>query len=386
MATSGSTRAVEKRALYYPWVHFHDDEWVKKALLVFPGLFRMVADGQTLKDSRLINELKSRSLIRHAELFTTNSEDAQSQLLKLMQEDLDFDTDGFQRKFGLRAAQESRQPSFQMHLGKAGWRLQNFLLLNKLAWTPEDPEQAGYRELHPSLGHAVMGTIAMACAEDAGLHIVGADTRRGRNMASELNNTLAAQDRAGPYKRFVRKELVSGMTPSTGDELFHVLVHFNCDVSTLGADELVRLQNEREPMRALKRQLQALADEIPTMKNPLEREQAFKDRANDVVKAWQQDRSNLSAFMREIFALDAIGSGAGKTLEVLKDKLVPLLSGGAFSTINTTAGLAIGLATHVGVSYGKVRTAGKDSPLRYMTIASKHGAAFSISQTRTTTP
>jgi hypothetical protein len=37
-AVATATIPVERRALYYPWVHFHSDDWVKKALLVFPGV------------------------------------------------------------------------------------------------------------------------------------------------------------------------------------------------------------------------------------------------------------------------------------------------------------------------------------------------------------
>jgi hypothetical protein len=43
--------AVERRGLYYPWVHFHSDDWLKKALIVFPGLVRMVADDQIPNDT-----------------------------------------------------------------------------------------------------------------------------------------------------------------------------------------------------------------------------------------------------------------------------------------------------------------------------------------------
>ncbi len=74
-----------------------------------------------------------------------------------------------------------------------------------------------------------MGTIAMACTEDAGLHIVGVDSPRGKDVSAEINSTLAAKDRAGAYKRFVRKQFRPEDLKPSADELFHFLVHINCD-------------------------------------------------------------------------------------------------------------------------------------------------------------
>ena len=369
MATLASSGMVERRGLYYPWVHFQSDEWVKKALLVFPGLFRMVAAEQVPNDSLLVYELRARGLISHADLGTPNSQDAQRQLQRLVQEDLNANPEIFRHLFGRKAARQSGQPSFQMHLGKTSTDLGGFLRTNGLAWKPDNPEQSEYSELHPDLGQAVMGTIAMACAEDAGLHIVGVDSPRGRDVSAELNNTLVAKDRAGPYKTFVRKELRPDAIQPSADKLFHVLVSFNCDVSQLDAESIAKLQTEREPMRVLKREVQQLVTEIPEMKDAAMQEEAFRDRANDIVKSWQKDRANLSKYMREVLALDAFGGGAGKLLNVVQDKLTSLGAGAVGTQVfNATAGLAIGLLTHLGTSYGKVKKREEDSPWRYIDL------------------
>jgi len=377
MAVTTSAVAVERSALYYPWVHFRDDEWVKKALLVFPGLFRMIADAQVPNDTWLVRDLRAQGLVGHADLATPNSQDAQRELRHLIQDDLDANPKIFLHMFGKAAAKQSGQPSFQMHLGKTSEDLAGFLRLRKLAWTPDNPEQSEYSELHPDLGQAVMGTIAMACAEDAGLHIVGVDTPRGPDM----NSRLVARDRAGAYKRFVRREVRPNVVQPNADKLFHVLVHFNCNVTDLDAQSLVKLKAEREPMRALKRQIQQLAAEIPEMKDPKIQKQVFRDRANDIVKTWQRDRANLSSYMREVFALDAFGGGAGKFLNVMQEKLIPAGGTGAVATqvLGATAGLAIGLLTHLGTSYTKIQKAEANSPLRYMTLAAHEGATFSVS-------
>ena len=48
--------------------------------------------------------------------------------------------------------------------------------------------------------------------------------RTGHDLGGELNSTLVAKDRAGPYKRFVRKEVRGGVLKPDADQLFHVLV------------------------------------------------------------------------------------------------------------------------------------------------------------------
>lgn len=375
---------VERRALYYPWVHFHSDEWVKKALLVFPGLFRMVADAQVPSDTALIHDLRANGLIRHANLDSPNAIDAQVSLKALIEQDLARDTERFKALFGKEAAQSSGQPSFQMNPGKASGDLFSFLQKNELAWKPDHPEHWEYQELHPDLGQAVMGTIAMACAEDAGLHILGVDSPRGKDVSSKLNSTLTAGDRAGAYKTFVRKEFYADEVHAGADQLFHTLVRVNCDVSKLDARSLIKLQEEREPLRILKRRAQELAAQIPEMKDPREREQAFRDRASDIIKAWQKDKANLLNYSRALFAVDALGGGAGKFLDVMKDKLIPMgaAAGPVVSVLDATSGIAIALLTHVGVSYAKVKKQESESPWRYMTLAEDHGATFSISTTQ----
>src|SRR5262249_9254096 len=157
-------------------------------------------------------------------------------------------------RFGRDAAKVSGRPSFKMNLGKdTSGLLPDFLVRHGLAWRPDEAymDNPLYHELHPDLGHAVMGTLAMACAEDEGLHIVGSDSPRGRDVSAELNSTLATGDLSGPYKHFVRKELRPKAVHASSDDLFHTVVNFNCDVSELQLDGLLALQAEREPLRHL---------------------------------------------------------------------------------------------------------------------------------------
>jgi hypothetical protein len=324
-----------------------------------------------------VYDVRAKGLVQHANLQTENALLAQSRLRELIAEDLQGGAAQFRSRFGKEAALHSGRPSFQMHLGKTSSALAEFLEMSGLAWIPEHPDQQTYRELHPDLGQAVMGTIAMACAQDAGLSVVGADSPRGKDTSATLNDAMATGAHDGPYRVFVRKEIAAIPRDADADELFQVVVQLNCRVDGMSADGLAALQADREPLRRLKRHVQQLAREIPRMKNSAQRDEAFRDRANDIVKAWERDRANWGKYFKEIFALDAFGGGMGKVVE----KLLPVGAAATFSaSISPVAGLAIGCLTHVGMSVAKVNKTERESPWRYMTLASQAGATFTVSR------
>ena len=371
--------AVERRGLYYPWVHFSSDDWVKRALIVFPGLHRMVSQDQQPDDSELVNSLRANNLIRNSNLRTNNTFFASRTLETLIREDLNSAGEAFQARFGRDAAKASGQPSFQMNLGKdTSGLLPDFLVSHGLAWRPDEiyMDNPLYHELHPDLGHAVMGTLAMACAEDEGLHIVGGDSPRGRDVSAELNCTMAAGDMSGPYKHFVRKELRPNAVHASSDDLFHSVVNFNCDVSALRLDGVMALQAEREPLRNLKQKLQEMALTIPPMANLKSREEAFRDKANEIISHWKVDNLNWSKFVRELLPFEKFGAGSGKLAETIPTMLPAVAGATAWNVVDATAGISIALLTHVGVSYAKVRKQSAESPFRYMTLAQQKGVSF----------
>ena len=48
-------------ALYYPWMHFQNDDWVKLALLTWDGLTRMRATDLLYRDSDLVRQVSTES-------------------------------------------------------------------------------------------------------------------------------------------------------------------------------------------------------------------------------------------------------------------------------------------------------------------------------------
>jgi len=371
----------ERLGLYYPYVHFRDDEWLKKTLLVFPGLQRMVADDQLVFDSQLVAELAhgDKPLVRRADLHSGSASNAEFDLIALIREDLDRDRDGFLATYAQEGTLRSGN-SFQMNIGKTSASLADFLHSTGLAWTPSHPDQQTYSELHPRLGRAALGMIAVACAKYEGLHIVApAEDEPSR----ELNLCLASNDSKLPYKVLVRGEpLQDRGLAATADSILEVIVYCNCNVAGLDAQGLLELNDEREALRNLKTELQKIAETVPDIKNPATLEERLKDEASRVIKTWKQDRLNWSSLAKSVFAVDQIAEGA--TTEGLKLAITtfgPLGAAAALSSgalIDAAAGLGIGLVAHAVGTAMKTKAASKKSPFRYLTLAQKRGVAFSV--------
>lgn len=370
----------ERLGLYYPYVHFRSDEWLKKTLLVFPGLQRMVADDQVLFDSPLAAELArgDKPLVRRIDLHHGIASNAEFDLIALIGEDLDRDRHGFLAAYGQEGTLRSGN-SFQMNIGKTSASLADFLHSTGLAWTPSHPDQQTYSELHPRLGRAALGMIAVACAKYEGLHIVApAEDEPSR----ELNLCLASNDSKMPYKVLVRGEPLQDRGPAaTADSILEVITYCNCDVESLDALGLRQLNDEREALRNLKAELQKIAETVPDIQNPATLEERLKDEASRVINRWRQDRLNLSSLAKAVFAPDQIAEGTMS--EGLKLAIKTLGSAGAVaalrgSLIDAAAGLGIALVAHAAGTVVKKVGDEKTSPLRYLTLAQKRGVVFSV--------
>jgi hypothetical protein len=164
----------------------------------------------------------------------------------------------------------------------------------------------------------------------------------------------------------------------------------------LSAEKLRAIADEREPIDELIRALRNGAALIPAMDPGKEREAAFKQVASEVMQKWNNDRNNLSGFVREFFSTDAANlttSFAGK----VADKTLTGVVAGAATTataaatggdavwlgslaaggvIGAGAGLIIGLIGHAGKTYYKRRQVEKKSPYRFLTTLEDAGVVL----------
>jgi len=96
--------ALDRDALYYPYVHITDVNWLKATLLSFPGVRRMVPahyEPNDLPDIREFCDLKGprgAPLLTNANLFSRAATTAETDLLKKLQENDAFIRSRYSRR------------------------------------------------------------------------------------------------------------------------------------------------------------------------------------------------------------------------------------------------------------------------------------------------
>ncbi len=168
----------------------------------------------------------------------------------------------FLKKFGRTAAIfiENADPyGFQIHADKLLPELQHALLDgNKLGWKPSVAEpydlDKQYIEVHPSIGQAVMATLAIACAQASGLDIVG-DKRSG-----ELHKCLLEKELDKVYDTWLTLEEISGDSPvqASGEQLMELILGIPSETSNLNKltlEKLYDLSEERDQINKLMMEL-----------------------------------------------------------------------------------------------------------------------------------
>ena len=406
---------MNEKALYYPYIHIHDVNWLKATLLLFSEVRRMLPGQVAPSDPSEITRFAERELLTPANLWTPRATNAQTVLAERLT--TDAHDPRFRSTYDCFATREAIAPSdlgFQIHQEKLAQPLRDALRRTGLAWQPFNSEPysfSEYVELNPRVGEAVMSTLAVAAATGEGLDIVG-DRRSG-----QLHNCLLEKKGDEIYKAWLHPPaLLPPPRQPEGQDLFEFLVGFPCDLSAVTPDALAAL--DREPLRNLITRLREIAlDKIPAMDPGPERETYFRDAASKVLEEWRRDRSNLPAYWRTFFgqgtadtsqkfvekvadkltsggekatgsvAAAAVGSGvagaaAGGGVAGATAGGVAALAGTGAAGLVTAAvasagvGLAIGVVFHGVKSYFRMRKNEEDSPYRFLTLMEQAGVVF----------
>ena len=371
---------MEKDALYYPNIRIPSADWLKKALLIFPHVARIVPENFPSDDPKEIWDFENvigrrgEPLLKRAHLSTGGVWEAQQKLLNRLRNDIGKD-EAFIRRFDERSANlfedKVDESSFYLHPGKMTDDLVRFLEKYELAWPAAGDRRArGFVRVHPLLGELVMSTLAIACAKDEGFDIVAESGR--------VHRCLANHDDLGAYKEFTQSNPRADRTPSVSDggKMFELIVFQKCDASRLTPELLGELSADRDAIEDLKAALEEIAKLIPRMQE----EERFKERiqssVDDALQKWKSDRANMSSFARRVFGSEGI-KPAGDVFKSALEKGLPALAGTVI--LGWAAGVAIGLAVHVATSWASVREKERRSPYRYLTKLEKAGVVFSLS-------
>ena len=374
-------------ALYYPYIHIRDVDWLKGTLLLFDSVNRMLPPEYTCgpNDDYRLSDFQGVGLLRAANLFSERSFAAQEALERRFRASAD-DPD-FLLRYGRAATLSATQDyyGFQIHSDKSTFPLRDTLVALGLAWEPLNVEPYDsdhrYLQMHPRVGQVVMSTIAVASAQHDGLDIVG-DERSG-----SLHRVLLEKDLAEIYDAWLGDLVPAPPSAASETEVFEFLIETHADLAQLTPEALIAL--DREPLAALLEAIKRETSEIPAMDPGPMREQRFADTTAMIVSEWRSDRQNLSPFWRAFF-----GGGAKETVEFLKKGAdgVTTTIGGAAAGTDVTSGLilghfeqglfaaagtlTIGLATSAIRSHRRSREQAAKSPYRYLTTLEENGVVF----------
>jgi hypothetical protein len=335
-------KIIDRGALYYPFIHVRDENWLKATLLCFPFVDRMVPGEYGVNDGAVaafFAETPGRSggrMLGRRDLGDPATLHARSGLLEKLKEDLSERrlAERFSRQAALSGPYADGENAFQIHEYKLGSELVEFLRSHGLAWEPTLPVRGGARwwGVHPVLGEAIMATNAVALAKAHDLEIVTSD--------GPIHQSLLGSTADEVYDILVRQK-VFGMPRSDGqkvNDLLRFVIVSEFDLEKLSPADIAELNRERGDLSALK---SALLAEVADLGRVPDRE-AWNDllavRARDVVEEWGSRRSLRALFSRADPKELASGLHDG-----LKDLASVLAAGGAATALaGAVPGLAVG--------------------------------------------
>src|ERR1700730_10393575 len=167
---------VDRDALYYPYIHIRDANWLKATLLSFPQVRRIVPQEFSLNDRpdiqafRSVTGARGEPLLIEEPAYLYSAYQAQERLLKKLEAS---PPELLNRYTRVRAEMEyaASPNAFQMHAGKMQPLLE-FLRANDMAWPTREISASNPRDwyaLHPTLWEIVMSLIANSIPGDVAL-------------------------------------------------------------------------------------------------------------------------------------------------------------------------------------------------------------------------
>jgi hypothetical protein len=297
--------AADRDALYYPYLHVQDANWLKATLLCFPKVYRVVPSGLQLQDPPdivpfcRVNGRRGPLLDQASPWDSPSSITAQERLLAKLDTYKDLIRSNYGMEQAGQYAGKAGEFSFDVHYLKMLEPLTDFLFREQLVCETDRGNQ--WYALHPKLGNAILGTIAIAIAKAKGLAIV-TDSR-----AVHYDVVTADEDQV--FEALLEHEQ-PGSTPKRqqlAEELAEIIIVNSFNVDRLSAQDIADLSNRREDLQEFKNRLLVVSQTLPDIADPTERFQRLKQEAERLVKDFNKERK--SRFW-------AVAEALGKTEEV----------------------------------------------------------------------
>jgi hypothetical protein len=396
-------------ALYYPYIHPRDVDWMKGTLLAFGQVQRLVPDGFPLNDSREIaflrdypgprNEPLLRSISFRHEALAMAEERLEKVLFAKIGSLSRFLRDETVRQYGIEDAfvihADQIRPSLLVGLGTnclawpwkgRGLRRLTQSLSHRRAgsrWpNPYAPTTDFGRWfcVHPELGRALVSVVAIAAARSEGLDIVTEDMT--------LHHGLATLDENAVISELRQLSVESRTEPSevqTIDQIAHIVLTTSFDLSSLSMRDIAEFVCAGHDLRAFKTALSEFARAIPADAAQERREKLMIEQAAHVVELWKQQKKSwprrMVKALRESSADDAKKEATKTATELAKLAMVgglgALAGGVPLQTIALPAVAGLGLSAILGVG-GRLLSGEAEGPYRYLTRVNRLGASLLV--------
>jgi hypothetical protein len=361
---AGAAVAIDRYALYYPYIHLRDANWSKATLLWFGQIRRIAPVGFVFKDLPDIAPLANAQgpngyLIQSARLGDQKVADANRTLLELIQKNLPR----LQAKFASEITPMKLRGKFEIYRRKflvdsAGSDVVGTLSDSRLAWpstravNPDD-----WVCVHPDLGSALMSYLALAIAGNEGLDIV--------TDKAELHEALIAEKEEDVFTKLLRlpdSKRADGSEDLT-DNLGQLIVTTQFDVSMLDAKDIVELLGKKKDLRSFRKKVADAAGEIPQGTGSEERIERLKAKKNELIEEWKECSSFFPKPVRDTFAEVSAEETAKKIVEGLPE----LSAAVAAKTVTAhvlggVPGLSIAILAGAGIKMWRKQ----NSPLKYL--------------------
>lgn len=366
--------ALDRDALYYPYIHIQDANWLKATLLCFPGVRRMIPGNYTPDDSDVIKEFcnlkgpRNEPLLSSVNLFSDGAARAENGLLEKLKANDEFIRARYSKAKTVQEYGDFAE-QFRLHDEKIIEGLYIYLTQgpeeNSLAWrttAPRDRPQrlspGSWLALHPKLGTAILSVKAVSLASDFGLDIV--------TDSSCAHQAIVTENEDDIFEELIGRTVAErAQSPEDQvDDLAEIVMTTSFDVSKLSPKQIADLLSDGKDLRRFKNALLPIAATIPPIRDAEERKKRLKDAAAEVIEEWEKYKKSLPKF-----AVEAILD----TTEIKWPEVANSLAigGGTAWGFGTGSGLGIALVSYAGLKVWRKYKERVSSPYSYLNRISK---------------
>ena len=302
--------ALERPALYYPYIHIRSEHWLKATLLCVPAVKRIVPETYTPEDLQHIiryTQIKGRNgaLLQTVPAFSPEADQAQQRLLNRLKEHEGEIQQKYQR------SQAPTPDEYWIHDAKFNADLLRYLVEHNLAWTSRDPGAYGYRTwyaLHPTLGSAIMTTLGLSIAREQGYDIV--------TPSAQFHETLLATKEDAIFDTLLttEKSRLIPATAQTRHDLGQLVISLTgINYEALRPEDIPELQASKN-FRKFQRLIRTVAQKIDRDEDPKAYRAQLETEAREIIDTWHETKSDLGSSIRDVLFQGSLTTAALKML------------------------------------------------------------------------